>query len=309
VSQQKPEVVLRRVEWTVLRRLDGLLQGEYRTLFRGHGIDLADIREYEPGDDVRYIDWNVSARMDTPYVRQYLEDREVTAHFLLDLSPSVDFGTVNTLKRDQLVDFVALLSRLLTRHGNKIGAVLYAGKVERTIPAATGRNQVLRLLNDVMNLPRLQSAPYTSVSDLIEHALRTIKRRSVIFLVSDFFTAPGWERPLGMLARKHEVVAVRLHDPLESELPDLGLLLFRDAETGEQLFVDTHDPKFRKRFAAAAAKREALLRDSFRQAGVDAMELSTDVDLVEEISRFIELRRRRGRMGATSAFAGAGAAA
>jgi len=293
VSQPKPEVVLRRVEWTVLRRLDGLLQGEYRTLFRGHGIDLADIREYEPGDDVRYIDWNVSARMDTPYVRQYLEDREVTAHFLLDLSPSVDFGTVNTLKRDQLVDFVALLSRLLTRHGNKIGAVLYAGKVERTIPAATGRNQVLRLLNDVMNLPRLQSAPYTSVSDLIEHALRTIKRRSVIFLVSDFFTAPGWERPLGMLARKHEVIAVRLEDPRERELPDIGMVVMNDAETGESVHVDTHDAKFRKRFDAVVREREAQLHTAFTRCGVDVLHLSTEEDLAGAVLRFAALRKQR----------------
>jgi uncharacterized protein (DUF58 family) len=293
VSQQKPEVVLRRVEWTVLRRLDGLLQGEYRTLFRGHGIDLADIREYEPGDDVRYIDWNVSARMDTPYVRQYLEDREVTAHFLLDLSPSVDFGTVNTLKRDQLVDFVALLARLLTRHGNKIGAVLYAGKVERTIPAATGRNQVLRLLNDVISLPRLQSAPYTSVSDLIEHALRTIKRRSVIFLVSDFFSAPGWERPLGMLARKHEVVAVRLEDPRERELPDIGMVVLNDAETGESVHVDTHDAKFRKRFEAVVEKRDAELRAAFTRSGIDVLHLSTEEDLVGAVHRFAVLRKQR----------------
>jgi uncharacterized protein (DUF58 family) len=293
VSQQKPEAVLRRVEWTVLRRLDGLLQGEYRTLFRGHGIDLADIREYEPGDDVRYIDWNVSARMDTPYVRQYLEDREVTAHFLLDLSPSVDFGTVNTLKRDQLVDFVALLSRLLTRHGNKIGAVLYAGKVERTIPAATGRNQILRLLNDVMNLPRLQSAPYTSVSDLIEHALRTIKRRSVVFLVSDFFTAPGWERPLGMLARKHEVIAVRLEDPRERELPDIGMVVMNDAETGESVHVDTHDAKFRKRFEAVVREREAQLHTAFTRCGVDVLLLSTEEDLAGAVLRFAALRKQR----------------
>ena len=293
MSQPKPEVVLRRVEWTVLRRLDGLLQGEYRTLFRGHGIDLADIREYEPGDDVRYIDWNVSARMDTPYVRQYLEDREVTAHFLLDLSPSVDFGTVNTLKRDQLVDFVALLSRLLTRHGNKIGAVLYAGKVERTIPAATGRNQVLRLLNDVMNLPRLQSAPYTSVSDLIEHALRTVKRRSVIFLVSDFFTAPGWERPLGMLARKHEVIAVRLEDPRERELPDIGMVVLNDAETGESVHVDTHDAKFRKRFDAVVREREAQLHTVFTRCGVDVLHLSTEEDLAGAVLRFAALRKQR----------------
>ena len=298
MSQQKPEVVLRRVEWTVLRRLDGLLQGEYRTLFRGHGIDLADIREYEPGDDVRYIDWNVSARMDTPYVRQYLEDREVTAHFLLDLSPSVDFGTVNTLKRDQLVDFVALLARLLTRHGNKVGAVLYAGKVERTIPAGAGKMQVLRLLNEVMTLPRLQSAPYTSVSELIDHALRTIRRRSVIFLVSDFFTAPGWERPLGMLARKHEVIAVRLEDPRERELPDIGMVDLNDAETGESLHVDTHNAKFRKRFEAVVQRREAELRGTFTRCGVDVLAISTEEDLVHAVLRFAALRKQRRRLGA-----------
>jgi uncharacterized protein (DUF58 family) len=298
VSAQRPEVILRRVEWTVLRRLDGLLQGEYRTLFRGHGLDLADIREYEPGDDVRYIDWNVSARMDTPYVRQYLEDREVTAHFLLDLSPSVDFGTINTLKRDQLVDFVAVLARLLTRHGNKIGAVLYAGKVERTIPPAGGKMQVLRLLNDVVNLPRLQSAPYTSVSDLIEHGLRTIKRRSVIFLVSDFFTAPGWERPLRMLARKHEVIAVRLEDPRERELPDIGLVVMNDAETGESVHVDTHDAKFRKRFNAVVQKREAELSGAFTRSGIDVLTLSTEEDLVRAILRFAALRKQRRGMPA-----------
>jgi uncharacterized protein (DUF58 family) len=301
VSQQKPEVILRRVEWTVLRRLDGLLQGEYRTVFRGHGIDLADIREYEPGDDVRYIDWNVSARMDTPYVRQYLEDREVTAHFLLDLSPSVDFGTISTLKRDQLVDFVALLARLLTRHGNKIGAILYAGTVERTIPAGSGKMQVLRLLNDIIQLPRLQSAPYTSVAELIEYALRTIKRRSVIFLVSDFFTASGWERPLGTLARKHEVIAVRLEDPRERELPDIGMVVMNDAETGESVHVDTHDAKFRKRFEAVVRKRDAELHGAFARCGVDVLTLSTEEDLVGAVLRFAALRKQRRGMHAAVA--------
>ena len=285
----------------MIRRLDGLLQGEYRTLFRGHGLDLADIREYEPGDDVRYIDWNVTARMDTPYVRQYLEDREVTAHFLLDLSPSVDFGTTETLKRDQLEDFVAVVARLLTRHGNKIGAVLYAGKVEKTVPAGSGKMQVLRLLNDVQTLPRLQSAPYTSVSELIEHALRTIKRRSVVFLVSDFFTAPGWERPLGMLSKKHEVIAVRLEDPRERELPDIGLVAMNDAETGESVYVDTHDARFRKRFEAVVQKREAELSAAFRRAGVDVLTLSTEGDLVGAILQFAVLRKQRRTMRAAVA--------
>ena len=293
MSASRPEAVLRRVDWTVIRRLDGLLQGDYRTLFRGNGLDFADIREYEPGDDVRYIDWNVSARMDTPYVRQYLEDREVTAHFLLDLSPSVDFGTVDRLKRDQLVDFVAAMSRLLTRHGNRIGAILYAGKIEKNIPAAAGKLQVLRLLHDVMSLPRLQSAPYTSVSDLIEHALRTVKRRSLIFLVSDFFTAPGWERHLGALARRHEVIAVRLEDPRERELPDIGLVAMNDAETGESVYVDTHDARFRQRFEAVVRKREAELAAAFRGAGVDVLTLSTEDDLVHAILRFAALRKQR----------------
>jgi uncharacterized protein (DUF58 family) len=295
MRQSRPEDILRRVEWTVIRRLDGLLQGDYRTLFYGHGLDFADIREYEPGDDVRYIDWNVSARMDAPYVRQYLEDREVTAHFLLDLSPSVDFGTVNTLKRDQLVDFVAVLARLLTRHGNKVGATLYGGKVERAIPAGSGKLQVLRLLNDVLRMPKLESAPYTAVSELVDAALRSLKRRSVVFIVSDFFTAPGWERALGQLARRHEVVAVRLEDPRERELPDIGTVVMSDAETGESVYVDTHDRRFRRRFEEAVARREAQLAGAFARAGVDVLPLSTEEDLVSAVLRFASIRKRRAR--------------
>ena len=291
----RPEDVLRHVEWTVIRRLDGRLQGDYRTLFYGHGLDFADIREYEPGDDVRYIDWNVSARMDAPYVRQYLEDREVSAHFLLDLSPSVDFGTINTLKRDQLVDFVAVLARLLTRHGNKVGAILYGGKVERAIPAGSGKLQVLRLLNEVLRMPKLESAPYTAVSELLEAALRTLRRRSVVFIVSDFFTAPGWERALGQLARRHEVVAVRLEDPRERELPDIGTVVMSDAETGESVYVDTHDRRFRKRFEEAVGRREAQLAAAFTRAGVDVLTLSTEEDLVSAVLRFASIRKRRAR--------------
>ena len=155
-SASAPERVLQRLDWTVVRRLDGLLQGDYRSLFRGNGVDFADLREYEYGDDIRHIDWNVTARMDTPYVREFLEDREITAWFLLDLSPSVDFGSVEAerLKRSVLVDAVTTLARVLTRHGNKVGAVFYGSQVERTIPARGGRVQVLRLINDLQAHPR-----------------------------------------------------------------------------------------------------------------------------------------------------------
>src|SRR5947199_6522007 len=202
MSPSAPERRLERLEWTVIRRLDGLLQGNYRTIFKGQGLDLADIREYTFGDDVRHIDWNVTARLDAPYVREYLEDREINAHFLLDLSPSVDFGTVDRRKRDLLLDFTTVLARLLTRHGNRVGATLYASRVERSIPARSGRIQVLRILNELEKRPRLQRAPLTSLSELIDAGLRALKRRSLVFVISDFFSSQGWEDRLTMLARK-----------------------------------------------------------------------------------------------------------
>jgi uncharacterized protein (DUF58 family) len=292
-----PEKVLQRLDWKVIRRLDGVLQGDYRSLFRGNGVDLVDLREYQPGDDVRYIDWNVTARMDTPYIREYVEDREITAWFLLDLSPSVDFGTVDSdrMKRTVLIDFVATLARLLTRHGNRVGAMFYGGSVDRTIPAKGGRDQVLRLIDDLQNQPRLAHAPFTDLSTLLEAGQSIIKRRSLIFIVSDFISAPGWERPLNLLNHRHEVVAVRLVDPREVELPDVGHVVMEDAETGEQLLVDTHDAGFRRRFGEAAVRREADVNTAFRRAGVEALSLSTDEDLVRAIVRMATIRRGRRR--------------
>ena len=290
-----PERILQRLDWKVIRRLDGLLQGDYRTLFHGNGVDFADLREYQYGDDVRYIDWNVTARMSTPYIREYVEDREITAWFLLDLSPSVDFGTQESEreKRTVLVDFVTTLARLLTRHGNRVGAIFYGHRVERTIAPRGGRIQVLRLVNDLLQQPRLPTAPFTDLSPLLQAGEQTIKRRSLVFVISDFISAPGWERPLNMLTQRHEVTAVRLFDRREVELPDVGALLMEDAETGEQLYVDTHDKGFRKRFREASDKREATLREAFRRSGVDAVSLSTDEDLVQAIVRMATLRRRR----------------
>ncbi len=288
-----PERTLQRLDWTVIRRLDGLLQGDYRTLFQGFGLDLADLREYQFGDDVRCIDWNVTARMQEPHVRRYLEDREVTAWFLLDVSPSVDFGTVQVLKRDLLVDFVAVLARLLTRHGNRVGAILYDGRGQRVVPAHGGKPQVLRLIHELAAQPHLQRAPATDLAPLLESALGALRRRSLLFVVSDFISPPGWQRPLGLLARRHEVLGVRLFDPRESELPDIGGVVFEDSETGEQLFFDTHDRGFRARFVEAAARRERELAAAFRASAVDALALSTEDDLVRGILRFAAMRRQR----------------
>jgi uncharacterized protein (DUF58 family) len=290
-----PEHILRRLEWTVIRRLDGMLQGDYRTLMRGAGLDFADLREYQHGDDVRHIDWNVTARLQTPYVREYTEDREVAAWFLLDLSGSVDFGSGDVRKRAVAAEFVAVLSRLLTRHGNRVGAVLYGTGVDEVIPARTGRRHLMHLMQRIMGRPESAAGGETRLQDLLQAAGNLLQRRSTVFVVSDFISAPDWEPALGQLVRRHEVTAVRLSDPLESALPDLGLLVLQDAETGEQLLVDTHDPAFRSRLRKVAAQREIRLRQALASAGVDTLELSTDDDLFEAVLRFTDLRKRRVR--------------
>ena len=296
------ERALRRLEWTVIRRLDGLLQGDYRTLMRGTGLDLADLREYQHHDDVRHIDWNVTARLQTPHVRVFTEDREMAAWFVLDLSRSVDFGSGLKAKREISTGFVGVLARLLTRHGNRVGALVYGTDLEAVIPPRSGRRHVLHLLHAMeRRADKAEAAPaqkgMTRLADLLKSAATLMPRRSTVFVVSDFLSEPGWERPLGQLVQRHEVIAVRLFDPLELELPDLGLVPLRDAETGEQLWVDTHDAGFRKRFARLAAEREATLREALAKAGVDALELSTSDDLVEAIVRFADLRKRRMRIG------------
>lgn len=285
------ESVLRRLDWTVVRRLDGLLQGDYRTLFRGTGLDLADLRAYEVHDDVRHIDWNVTARTGEPHVRVFNEERELTAWFLLDLSPSVDFGSGEVSKRQVLGEFVAVLARLLTRQGNMAGAILFNGLADFVVPPRGGRRQVLHLMDKIEAHPRLLRAPETDLGAFLSRAFRAIKRRSAVFVLSDFISRPGWEKALSDLSRHHEVVAVRLLDPLEGALPDLGLMLFEDAESGEQLFVDTGDRGFRRRFLAEAARREAALHDAFSRAGTDVLELSTEDDLLDAILRFAGLRK------------------
>ena len=293
------DALLRRLEWTVLRRLDGLLQGDVRTLMRGSGLDLADLREYQAHDDVRHIDWNVTARLGAPHVRVFTEDRETTAWFLLDLSGSVDFGSGQRRKREVLAEFTAVLARLLTRRGNRVGALLYGNGVERVIPPGASRAHVLRLLHAIgQRTPDAGNGPATAthLADLLQAAGRLIRRRSAVFVVSDFISTPGWERPLGQLALRHDTLAVRVLDPLERELPDLGLLTLRDLESGEQQLVDTHDPRFRQRFAQLAAERESALRDALARAGVDALELSTADEPTRAILRFVQLRQRRARL-------------
>jgi uncharacterized protein (DUF58 family) len=343
------DALLRRLEWTVLRRLDGLLQGDCRTLMRGAGLDLADLREYQPHDDVRHIDWNVTARIDTPHVRQFQEDRDMTAVFLLDLSASVDWGSVLRpgdadvrTKQQMATELVALLARLYTRAGHRVGAQIYRQADQRAeeLPARGGRSQVLQLISrmaratassrpDGTSTPKGRNAgpatrwfgrsraaaspvatpdddaESTRLADLLTAAEHRLRRRTTVVVVSDFISQPGWQAPLGRLALRHDVIAVRLGDPSEQALPAMGLVLLRDAESGDELLIDTDDPALRARHAALAAEREARLRQGLNAAGVDTLELDTAEPLLETLRRFLDLRRVRQRQGAAgSALAG-----
>ena len=309
------ERLLRRLDWQVIRRLDGLLQGDHRARFYGSGSDFADLREYQPGDDVRYIDWNVTARLHVPHVRQYIEDRELTAWLLLDRSSSMRFGHVERTKETVMVELATTIGRLLTRDGNRIGAVLYDNTVERVVEPRRDRAQVLRLTRDLMRPPSTVArvrerrsrlarrrgeipttpAATTDLGTLFGAGLDAIRRRSLVFVVSDFISEPGWERRLGLLAQRHDVVAVRVWDSREVGLVDAGVVVLQDAETGEQLVVDTSDPAFRRRFGDAVAQRDEQLRTAIRRAGVDHYDVSTDDDLVRVLLRMIVTRKRRGQ--------------
>ena len=310
-ARPDPQKVLRRLEWTVIKRLDGQLQGDYRSLFRGAGLVLADLREYQSHDDVRHIDWNVTARMQTPYVREHQEDREVAAWFLVDMSGSVHFGSGAVSKRQLSAEAVAVLARLLSQHGNRVGVMLFSGtqvRAEVVVPARSGRRHLLHVLQLMLSdLPTAGTQPTagatTDLRVLLSQAQAVIRRRASIFVVSDFITQPDWHASLSQLARRHEVVAIRLRDRLEQEIPNIGLLLMQDAETGEQLLVDGNDAGFRARFAHIATERENLLRQGLTRAGVDCLELTTDEPLDQAILRFTQLRKRASQMAQ-----GAGAA-
>jgi uncharacterized protein (DUF58 family) len=291
---REAEKILQRIDWTIVRRLDGLLQGEYRSLFYGHGLDLAEVREYQPEDDVRYMDWNVTARMQTPHVRQYLEDREITAWLLLDLSGSVDFGTARMTKRDVVIDCAAAMARILTRRGNRVGAVLYSGGVDGVLPAGGGRRQALAIVHLLTQQAALPHAGVTDLTAVLDRAAQTIRRRSLVFVVSDFIAPLGWEPAFHRLSARNEVIAVWVRDPREFDLPDVGPMVLEDAETGEQVYVDTHDRHLRARFHDIAREREANLLRTFKWNGADVLTLNTDGDMLQDLARFA-LRRRQSK--------------
>ena len=312
-ASSAPDRLLRRLEWRLGRRLDGRLQGAYRTVWHGAGIDFTDLRAYVPEDDVRHIDWNVTARLDEPFVRQYSEDRELTAWLVIDRSASMRFGRSaggstgkaggpagradGLGKQSVATELAVSLGRLVAQGGNRVGAILYDNGVHRVIPPRTGRDQILRLARELLRPPASTGPGATTdlAAMLRLAAATTTRRRSLIFVMSDFIGDPGWDRPLAMLTHRHEVVVIRVVDPAELELPDLGLILVEDAETGEQVLVDTSDPLLRGRLAAQVGTREEQLAEGMRRAGVDAHRITTDQDLLAALVGMVRSSGRRRR--------------
>jgi len=291
---ETPERVLRRLEFKVVRRLDGFLFGDYRGVFYGPSLDLAEVREYQPGDEVRRIDWNVTARMNRLFVRQYLEEKELTAWLLVDLSPSMSFGTIRQFKRQLAVEFAGVAAYIVTRHGDKVGALAFPAEHGHAyIPPRAGRLQALRIIHDLSALPETSGGGRTDLGAMLHQLGRVVRRRSLLFLVSDFHSPEGWEGALAELQHRHEIIAVRIEDPRERELPDVGGVYLHDPETDQQLWVDTSDQRVRATYRELVRARDASLTSAVRRTGVDMLTLSTEASLVEPLLRFILFRRRR----------------
>ena len=295
-----PERLLARLEWRVVRRLDGRLTGGYRTAHRGTGTDLVGLREYAEGDDARHIDWNVTARLNEPMLRVFTEDRELTVWLVLDRSASMTVGGPERGKHDVLSELAMVLARLFGRGGNRVGALLYDTGVARIVPTGTGRRHALRIGAE---LARTGAAPdrrgagqYTRTTDLaamLDAAAKLARRRALIVVISDFIGDGDWGRSLLRLAPRHEVVALRVTDAADDELPDVGLVVVEDAETGEQLVIDSGDPLLRTRLRSAVEDRDTRIAAGMRRAGVPLHRIGTDADLVTALIEVVASTKRR----------------
>jgi uncharacterized protein (DUF58 family) len=295
VTDGRTREVLRRLELDVNRRLDGLLHGDHRGLVPGHGTELGDIRRYTAGDDVRRIDWNVSARLREPHLRQTVADHELDAWLLIDRSPTLDFGTARCEKRDLSLAAAAAVGFLTARSGNRIGAVLAGRGDERVIPARSPRSHLLRILHETAATPRRDGAGPTDLGTALRRLGAVARRRGLVVVISDLQGLPGWERSLRLVAERHETLVVQPVDPRELELPDVGPLVVRDVATGALHEIPTHKASVRKRYAEAARSRQERLADVLRSARVDHLVLRTDHDWLDDVVRFVLGRRARRR--------------
>jgi uncharacterized protein (DUF58 family) len=283
---------IRRLQLKARRAVEDLLGGEYHSVFKGTGIAFEEVREYQPGDDIRAIDWNVTARMGHPFVKRFVEERELTVMLLVDSSASHHFGTRLQQKREVAAELAAVLAFSAISNNDKVGLVAFTDRVERFVPPRKGTRHVLRLIRDVLFFqPRHRG---TSLREALDYLNKVLHRRVIVFLLSDFLDH-GYERSLKRTARRHDLIAVHIGDPREEELPAVGLLELEDAESGARLLIDTSSRRVREAYAQAARQRREALRQLTRATGIDLVEVGTDGSHLDALIRFFRLRERRLR--------------
>ena len=302
VGDRPAEEILRRLTLDVNRKLDGMLHGDFLGLVPGRGTEPGETRAYSPGDDVRRIDWNVTARMQDPYIRETIADRELEAWLVVDRSARLDFGTATCEKRDLALAAAAGVGLLTGRGGNRVGALILRGSELTTVPPRNGRTHLLGILERIMSTPRGDGSGTSDLAATLKRAGAIAPRRGLVVVISDFLDDPDrWRTALGTVALRHAVLCVEVVDPRELELPPVGLVQFRDPATGATREVNTNDSGTRARYAEAAARQRAAIAGAIRGAGADHLQLRTDRDWILDLARYVSRRRRRAELAATAA--------
>ncbi len=298
IASASTRELLRRLELDVTRRLDGLLHGDHRGLVPGHGTELGETRRYEPGDDVRRIDWNVTARLKQPYIRQTIAERELQTWLVVDQSSRMYFGTAATEKQTVALAAAAAMGFLTARDGNRLGAGLVTGNEVRMVPARGSRRHLLRILHDIADHPRPEQSGPCDLARATGQIATLARRRGLLAVISDFQVKPGWEHELSIAARRHDMLAVQISDPRDFTIPDLGIVALSDPATGQIREINTSKSSTRDAFARVASERQERIESFFRQAGIDHLHLSTDRPWLNDLVSFVVERRLRIRNGA-----------
>jgi uncharacterized protein (DUF58 family) len=285
---------IRYIQIYTSKAVNDVLAGEYHSVFKGQGMEFDEVRAYQPGDDIRTIDWNVTARTGHPYVKRYVEEREITVFFLVDLSASGGFGSYEKFKNEIAAEFCALLAFSAIKNNDKVGLIVFTDTIKLFIPPAKGTSHVLRLIRELLFFEPGQTRKKTGtdIASGLDYLGRVLHKRGVVFLVSDFLDQ-NFEKPLRVLARRHDLIAVSVSDPRELALPDVGLLEIQDAETGETMVIDAGSKTVRKRYARLAEEKNKKLSDLFQSTGVDHIQLFTDRDYVLDLVKFFRKRIKK----------------
>jgi len=283
---------VRKIEIITKQLVDGLITGNYHSVFKGQGIEFSEIRDYREGDDIRAIDWKVTARFDHPFIKEFIEERDLNIYFVFDYSASSDFGNI-TQKKRKSIELTATLMFSAMRNNDNVGLFIFTEDIEKYIPAKKGRKHILKLISSLVS--HKIKTKRTDIKKTLSHVSNIVKRRSIIFIISDFYNQ-DFVKPLSILKKKHDVIAIKVNDNREAEIPNVGLIQLEDEETGEQLVVDTSDEEFRENYKAIIQKEENRLRKIFNRQKVDVININTDMGYEFSLKKFFKIRQNRGRI-------------